>query len=169
MGFLGSFSIELEAERSKATDFIISYHIISYHNNSYSYIHFCSVTSLVYCKMHALIHESSPSCSLLCRGRGPCLCGWNYCSYAVTTDLHLPRFGHQSFPSPWRRGVATKLTLGQSIKGLFSLGFQVKKTSDVRGFRSFPRVSKLIQNHKQFTIASKYKEKIPFFIFFNGQ
>ena len=31
MGFLGSFSIELEAERSKATDFIISYHIISYH------------------------------------------------------------------------------------------------------------------------------------------
>ena len=89
MGFLGSFSRELEAERSKATDIIISYH-----DNSYLvHIHFCSVTSHVYCKMHALIHESSPSCSLLCRERGPCLCGWNYCSYAVTTDLHLPRFG----------------------------------------------------------------------------
>ena len=40
-----------------------------------------------------------------------------------------------------------------------------KKNPDVRGFRSFQRVSKLIQNHKQFTIASKNQEKNPVFHF----
>ena len=48
-------------------------------------------------------------------------------------------------------------------------GSKCQALGQVRGFRSFPRVSKLIQNHKQFTIASKNQEKIPFFIFFNGQ